>query len=147
MKYAHTNIIADDWQHLVRFYQEVFECVPVPPRRQQSGAWLERGTGLLNASLQGMHLRLPGYGDAGPTLEIFQYDRMEPNPTPTANRRGLGHLAFVVDDVAEVRKSVLALGGRDIGQIAETEVDGVGRLTFTYMADPEGNILEIQKWS
>jgi len=146
MKYAHTNIIADDWSALAQFYQEVFECRPVPPRRQQSGAWLDRGTGVEKASIQGMHLRLPGGGDSGPTLEIYQYAHMEPKPSPAPNRKGLGHLAFVVDDVAEVRRRVLAHGGSDIGQIAETHVEGVGTLTFVYMADPEGNLLEIQNW-
>lgn len=27
--YAHTNLIAEDWQALARFYQQVFGCVPV----------------------------------------------------------------------------------------------------------------------
>ncbi len=146
MKYVHTNIIADDWEKLAQFYQDVFDCVPVPPQRQLSGAWLDRGTGVPNASLQGMHLRLPGYGDAGPTLEIYRYEHMENRPATVANRKGLGHLAFAVDDVAEVRARVLAAGGTDVGQITETVVEGVGKLTFTYMADPEGNIIEIQHW-
>ncbi|MEO0559645.1 MAG: VOC family protein [Bacteroidota bacterium] len=146
MTYAHTNIIAADWQTLAQFYQEVFNCTPVPPRRQQSGAWLDRGTGVQNASIQGIHLRLPGGGDSGPTLEIYQYAHMESKPSPAPNRQGLGHLAFTVDDVAEIQAQVLAHGGRNIGQISETTVEGVGTLTFIYMADPEGNLLEIQNW-
>lgn len=145
--YRHTNLIAQDWQTLAQFYQDVFGCVPVPPTRKQSGAWLERGTGVPNATLEGVHLRLPGYGDSGPTLEVFQYEQMEDKPAPAANRRGYGHLAFEVDDVAEMRKRILDHGGQDLGEIAETDVPGVGRLVFTYITDPEGNILEIQRWS
>ena len=72
VKYAHTNIITKDWKKLADFYELVFSCTPVPPERDQKGSWLDKGTGVLNAHLQGMHLRLPGYDDNGPTLEIYQ---------------------------------------------------------------------------
>ena len=148
IKYVHTNIIAQDWQRLAKFYEEVFGCKPVPPQRDQSGDWLERGTGVSGAHLRGMHLRMPGWGENGPTLEIFQYDAMQEKPSPPlANRQGFGHIAFLVDDVASIREEILARGGRDIGQISETDVTGVGHLTFIYMTDPEENILEIQNWS
>jgi predicted enzyme related to lactoylglutathione lyase len=64
-----------------------------------------------------------------------------------ANRKGFSHIAFFVEDVAATRERVLKYGGRDIGEITQTEAPGVGKLTFIYMADPEGNILEIQHWS
>lgn len=147
IKYVHTNIISADWRRLAQFYQEVFDCQPVPPERDLSGEWLAQGTGVKGAALQGMHLRLPGYGGDGPTLEIFQYSQMEERPPAAANRKGLGHLAFLVDDVGATRQAVLAHGGQDLGQITRTQVPGVGELTLIYMTDPEGNILEIQHWS
>lgn len=146
-KYVHTNIVASNWQLLVTFYQEVFGCVPVPPQREQSGAWLEQATGVKNAALSGMHLRLPGYGDTGPTLEIFSYKEMLEKGHPAANRKGFGHIAFLVDDVASTRASILTHGGSDLGSITHNDIEGVGHLCFIYMADPEGNILEIQHWS
>lgn len=147
IKYVHTNIISDNWERLAEFYQEVFGCKPVPPHRDQSGPWLEQGTGVKDAHVRGVHLRLPGCGDDGPTLEIYQYDKMEEKPQAAANRKGLCHIAFQVDDVAATRQSVLDHGGKDLGQITKVEVPGVGRLTFIYMADPEDNIVEIQEWS
>lgn len=147
MRYAHTNIVARDWKRLVQFYCDVFSCVPVPPERDQSGDWLDRGTGVPNARINGMHLRLPGHGDKGPTLEIYQYEKIEPNSAPSPNRHGLGHLAFEVADVESIRNQILNHGGSEIGAISETSVEGVGQLTFVYMADPEGNILEIQCWN
>ena len=72
MKYVHTNLIAKDWRRLSAFYQEVFGCVPVPPERDLSGEWVDKATGISGAHIFGMHLRLPGYGDAGPTLEAFR---------------------------------------------------------------------------
>ena len=147
IKYVHTNIIAADWKRLAGFYKEVFECRPVPPERNQSGEWLERGTGVRGAALRGVHLRLPGHGENGPTLEIYSYAEMKDKPPPAANRQGLGHLAFSVSDVEEVRGEVLARGGKDLGEVTKTDIQEVGTLTFIYMTDPEGNILEIQHWS
>jgi hypothetical protein len=73
-KYAHTNLIAKDWRKLARFYEEHFGCTLVPPERDFKGPDLERGTGIPGAELRGAHLRLPGHGAEGPTLEIFNYN-------------------------------------------------------------------------
>ncbi len=145
-RYVHTNIISADWKKLIRFYIDVFNCRPVPPARGQSGEWLSRGTGVMDAALQGMHLRLPGYGEEGPTLEIYQYSRMEEKPEPAANRKGYGHIAFQVDDVRAVLGKILAHGGMAIGEVVTKELEGMGIITFTYAADPEGNLIELQRW-
>jgi len=146
-KYKHTNIIARDWRALAKFYQEVFGCVPVPPERDLSGSWLARGTGVPDARFCGAHLRLPGYGQDGPTLEIYQYSHNEPKPAPAANREGITHLAFEVEDVDQVTSDVLSHGGRKVGDITTAPVEGVGLLSFVYLADPEGNIIELQAWN
>jgi len=147
VRYAHTSIVARDWKSLAHFYETVFDCRPVLPERILSGMWLEAGTGVADASLEGIHLRLPGLSADGPTLEIFQYKQIESRLPPTANRQGLGHLAFAVDDVAATRLKVLDHGGSDNGQIVSAEIEDAGQLTFTYMADPEGNIIELQNWN
>lgn len=145
--FGHVNIIAEDWRRLSRFYQDVFGCVPVPPQRDLSGAWLEAGTGVPSAHLQGEHLRLPGLGEDGPTLEIYSYDHMLEKPAAAANRLGFGHLAFAVPDVAALLDRVVAHGGRPIGTVASISVAEKGIVTFVYAADPEENILELQSWS
>jgi catechol 2,3-dioxygenase-like lactoylglutathione lyase family enzyme len=96
------------------------------------------------AKLAGVHLRLPGWGDSGPTLEIFSYTRSESKAPPAANREGFSHIAFEVDDVAAALQSVIAHGGSGVGKVVSRDVEGVGRLTFVYAADPEGNILELR---
>jgi predicted enzyme related to lactoylglutathione lyase len=145
-RYKHTNIVARDWQGLAQFYEDVFGCVRVPPKRDLSGTWLEKGTGVKGAELSGVHLRLPGCGDDAPTLEVYQYAENEPKLPPAANREGLAHIAFQVDDVEESMAEVLANGGSKVGDIASSQIAGVGILTFVYLADPEGNIIELQAW-
>ena len=147
IRYAHTNIISENWAQLARFYQDVFDCTLVPPQRDQSGQWLEEGTGVKDARLSGVHLRLPGHGEDDPTLEIYSYSQMENKPPPLANRKGIGHLAFSVDDVAETLKNIMNRGGKALGKVTTREVPQVGQLTFVYATDPEGNIIEIQKWN
>lgn len=147
LKYVHTNIVAKDWKKLVKFYTDAFDCVPVPPERDLSGEWLDAGTGLKDAHLQGMHLRLPGCGDEGPTLEIYSYTKSEAGASEIfANRIGFGHIAFRVENVFEVYEKALKCGGLKLGEISSHKVEGVGILTFVYLTDPEGNIIEIQKW-
>jgi predicted enzyme related to lactoylglutathione lyase len=146
-RYTHTNLVARDWRRLARFYEEVFGCVPIPPGRDLAGDWLGRGTGVPGVRLRGVHLRLPGHGDAGPTLEVFTYEPLVEGPTPAPNRTGLGHLAFAVEDVGATADAVVAAEGRLLGQVVTTEVPGRGTLTFVYAADPEGNVVELQRWS
>jgi catechol 2,3-dioxygenase-like lactoylglutathione lyase family enzyme len=145
-RYRHTNLVAQDWRRLAAFYQRVFGCTPVPPERDLQGEWLDRSAGLDGAHLRGVHLRLPGCGPEGPTLELFQYEPAVAQAEPVANRHGWGHLAFAVPDVEGALAAVVAEGGRTLGQVSSVEVPGAGRLTVVYARDPEGNLLELQRW-
>jgi predicted enzyme related to lactoylglutathione lyase len=146
-RFAHTNLIAKDWRRLAGFYQQVFGCTAVPPERNLSGEWLEDATRVPNAEIHGMHLRLPGYGESGPTLEVFTYNPLEARPETAVNRPGFAHIAFAVDDVQAARDAVVAAGGHDLGEMVSVEIPGAGQVTFVYVTDPEENILELQEWS
>jgi predicted enzyme related to lactoylglutathione lyase len=143
-RYGHTNLIAKDWRALARFYEEQFGCTPVPPERDFKGLDLERGTGIPGAELRGVHLRLPGHGADGPTLEIFSYNLLEERPGVAFNRPGFGHIAFLVDDVPAARAAVLAAGGQPVGDVVTLTNAAGARLTWVYVTDPEGNVLELQ---
>jgi predicted enzyme related to lactoylglutathione lyase len=147
MKYVHTNIISENWQTLAQFYIKVFDCQLVPPIRNQSGQWLDKITGIPQAHIRGAHLRLPGYGAAGPTLEIYSYNNMEEKPLTLPHRKGFGHIAFEVEDVAAILEKVLEHGGSKQGEISGQQVAGVGYITVIYVKDPEGNIIELQNWN
>jgi predicted enzyme related to lactoylglutathione lyase len=146
-RYVHTNLIARDWPSLVKFYESVFGCVFVPPERNLSGPALEAGTGVKGSGLCGMHLRLPGYGLAGPTLEIFGYTHLEAGPTPVVNRAGFQHIAFEVPSVPDAQQAVLAAGGSAVGEIVTLAIGATRRVTWCYVTDPEGNIIELQSWT
>ena len=146
IKFAHTNIIAQNWEKLAQFYIDVFGCVPVYPERDMSGEWIDRITGITQVHIEGIHLQLPGF-ENGPTLEIFEYKHnLEERPVPKINRYGYAHIAFHVDDVDSVLDRFLSHGGTKYGQLVEKELPDLGILTVVYAKDPEGNIVEIQNW-
>lgn len=146
-RYVHTNLIAQDWKRLSLFYQKVFGCTPVPPERHYKGTDLERGTSVQGTELHGEHLRLPGYGDDGPTLEIYSYTVSEPAVTPAVNRPGFGHIAFSVDDVVKAKEIFLSSGGTSAGDVVTLQTSSGAKVTWCYLRDPEGNIVELQSWS
>lgn len=145
-RYGHTNLIARDWRRLAAFYVDQFGCVPVPPERHYGGAAIEAGTGVPRSGLDGTHLRLPGFGDDGPTLEIYTYDRAKAHLPPAANRLGWGHIAFQVDDVPATRAEVLERGGSRVGEVVTSLTSDGRQVTWCYVTDPEGNIVELQSW-
>ena len=142
-KYVHTNLIAKDWKILSEFYKVVFGCVVVPPERDYSGSALEAGTGVLNTTLRGVHLKLPG---SEATLEIYTYSIEEVGPSPAVNRPGFGHIAFEVDSVLDAQEEVIAAGGKSVGEIVNLSTTTGSRITWCYVTDPEGNIIELQTW-
>lgn len=148
VRFGHVNVIAEDWRRLADFYTRLFGCEFVPPERDYEGSDLSRGTGVADAALRGVHLRLPGHGDKGPTIEIYQYRRSEPRwAGMAANRLGFGHIAFQVDDVDAAREAVLEAGGRGVGEVVTLVTATGGQVTWCYVTDPEGNMIELQAWS
>jgi catechol 2,3-dioxygenase-like lactoylglutathione lyase family enzyme len=146
IRYAHTNLIARDWKRLAEFYERLFDCVPVSSERDHHGSKFEALTARDGAHARGRQLRLPGHGENGPTLEIFEYENGEEPLRPEITRPGFAHVAFEVPDVAKKRVEVIAAGGRDYGEVVTLDIPGAGRLTLCYMCDPEGNIVELQTW-
>ena len=145
IKYVHTNLVARDWKKLAKFYVKVFACKTKPPERNLKGRWLDSLTTVKNAHVKGIHLSLPGYREDGPTLEIFQYS---PNSAGVrgVNRPGFGHIAFAVENVQMALTKVKRHGGGAVGELISTEIRGVGKIEVVYARDPEGNIIELQKW-
>lgn len=116
-KYVHTNLVAHDWRRLAHFYQEVLGCVPVPPERNLCGPDYELGV---------------AGGAAVPTA---------------VNRPGFGHVAFSVTSVVEARDQFLRAGGSSVGDVVRTTISADEVVTWCYVRDPEGNIVELQSRS
>jgi catechol 2,3-dioxygenase-like lactoylglutathione lyase family enzyme len=146
-RFGHVNVTSPDWRRLAAFYTDVFGCEFVPPERDMRSADLDAATGLHDAHLTGAHLRLPGHGDSGPTIEIFTYDLLDAHPDARVDRPGWGHIAFQVPDVPAALAAVTSAGGGRIGDLVTTRTSDGRQVTWVYASDPDGNILELQAWS
>lgn len=146
IRYAHVNIVAKDWRKLMDFYVDVFDCEPVSSERNHHGEWADKLTDIDGVRVMGRHIRVPGHGENGPTIEIFTFDPQLDPPSKRVNAPGFGHIAFEVDDFEGVRNTVKKWGGSDYGEKVTIDIPGAGKLTLLYMKDPEGNIVELQEW-
>ena len=146
-RFGHVNVTARDWRRLAAFYTDVFGCEFVPPERDIRSTDLDAATGLHDAHLTGAHLRLPGFGDGGPTLEIFEYEELEAHPGAHIDRPGWGHVAFQVPDVPTALDAVTAAGGGRLGASVTMQTKDGRHVTWVYATDPEGNVVELQSWS
>ncbi|MDD3656589.1 MAG: VOC family protein [Atribacterota bacterium] len=57
------------------------------------------------------------------------------------------HISFVVDDVENCLAKLKENGGTTVGETVMGHIDSVVKIHVVYDKDPEGNIIEIQKWS
>lgn len=74
----------------------------------------------------------------GTEIELFSFPHPPPRPSrPEA--RGLRHLAFAVDDVAQCKQMLEAKGIA----VEEIRVDEYTQRRFTFFADPDGLPLEL----
>lgn len=146
-RFGHVNVTTTDWRRLAAFYEEVLGMEVVPPERDYRGPDLDAATGVSAAHLTGAHLRLPGLGADGPTLEIYQYDTVEAGRAPRVDRAGWGHVAFQVPDVPAAVAAFVAAGGSRVGEIITSTTKTGARVTWCYAADPDDNIVELQAWS
>jgi catechol 2,3-dioxygenase-like lactoylglutathione lyase family enzyme len=145
-RYVHTNLVARDWRALAAFYERVLGCVPVPPERHFSGPELETGSGVAGARLDGVHLLLPGQATGGSTLEVFAYSPSVARSAPRVNEPGFGHIAFQVASVPAAREEILREGGSAVGGVVTLETADGRHVTWCYVKDPEGNVVELQSW-
>jgi predicted enzyme related to lactoylglutathione lyase len=146
IKYVHTNIVAKNWEMLADFYIKVFNCKIVPPIRHYKGKDLDSAVKINNVKLSGVHLGLPGYNKSGPTLEIYSYYPSQSKQNRNVNTPGITHIAFEVSDVDKAYKKVIDHGGKKVGKIITLKRSDGKKVTWCYVKDPEGNMIELQKW-
>lgn len=146
-RFGHVNLTGRDWRRLAAFCADVFGCELVPPERDYRSPDLDAATGLTDAHLTGAHLRPPGLGPDGPTIEIYSYDQLAGHLGAAVDRPGWGHVAFAVPDVPAALDEVRAAGGAAHGEIVTLRTADGRHVTWCYATDPEGNIVELQAWS
>ncbi|MGH7203742.1 MAG: VOC family protein [Candidatus Levyibacteriota bacterium] len=103
------------------------------------GEFLDSVIGLKNAKTEFVMLQAP---DGQLSLEVIKYHQpVDPEGThaPAANRLGLGHMAFEVDDLEEIVAALKQKGHELVGELRTYE--NIWKLC--YIRGPEGIIVEL----
>jgi catechol 2,3-dioxygenase-like lactoylglutathione lyase family enzyme len=136
--FVHIGLVVEDLDETVRFLTLLgFDC---GRPGVFGGEWIDRIIGLENVTVEVVMARGPDGSD------IFEVVRFQSPPAgaaqeqaPAANRPGLRHIAFKVDDVRAVVDRVREAGWDTIGEIVDYE----SMFLLCYVRGPEGLIVEL----
>jgi catechol 2,3-dioxygenase-like lactoylglutathione lyase family enzyme len=135
--FVHVCLVVEDLDETVRFLALLgFDC---DEPAVYSGEWIDRIIGLENATVEVVMARVPDGSDVFEVVRFHSPSAGAQEPAPAANRPGLRHIAFTVDDVRGVVDRVREAGWETIGEIVNYE--NVYRLC--YVRGPEGLIVEL----
>lgn len=137
-KFVHVGLVVENLDETVRFLTLLgFDC---REPRAFTGEWIDRIIGLENVTVE-IVMAVPRDGS-----DVFEVARFHSpsagspdEPALAANRPGLRHVAFEVDDLAGVVDRVRAAGWQTVGDIVDFE----NRFLLCYVRGPEGLIVEL----
>jgi catechol 2,3-dioxygenase-like lactoylglutathione lyase family enzyme len=135
--FVHVGLVVEDLDEMVRFLALLgFNC---GQPAVFSGEWIDRIVGLENVTVELVMARAP---DGSDMFEVVRFHSPSPGagePEPAANRPGLRHIAFTVDDVRGVVDRVREAGWDTVGEIVDFE----HTFLLCYVRGPEGLIIEL----
>ena len=134
--FVHIGLVVEDLEETVRFLSLLgFDC---GTPGMFSGEWIDRIIGLENASVEVVMARTPDGSDVFEVVRFHSPSIGAREPAPAANRPGLRHVAFKVDDVSGVVGRIREAGWETVGEIVE-----VKPFLLCYVRGPEGLIVEL----
>jgi catechol 2,3-dioxygenase-like lactoylglutathione lyase family enzyme len=135
--FVHIGRVVEDLDETVRFLRLLgFDC---SEPGVFSGEWIDRIIGLENATVELVMARGPEGSDVFEIVRFHSPAAAAQEPAPAANRPGLRHVAFKVDDVRGVVDRVRAAGFDTVGEIANFE----DTFLLCYVRGPGGLIVEL----
>jgi catechol 2,3-dioxygenase-like lactoylglutathione lyase family enzyme len=135
--FVHVGLVVDDLDETVRFLSLLGLDCGKPG--VHSGDWIDRIIGLENATVETVMVRAP---DGSDVFEVVRFESPSAEAqelSPAANRPGLRHVAFKVDDVRGVVDRVREAGWETVGEIVDYE----NTFLLCYVRGPEGLIVEL----
>jgi catechol 2,3-dioxygenase-like lactoylglutathione lyase family enzyme len=104
-----------------------------------SGEWIDRIIGLENVTFEVVMARAPDGSDMFEVVRFHSPSGRAQELAPAANRPGLRHVAFTVEDVRGVVDRVREAGWETVGEIVDFE----NMFLLCYVRGPEGLIVEL----
>jgi catechol 2,3-dioxygenase-like lactoylglutathione lyase family enzyme len=135
--FVHVGLVVEDLEETVRFLALLgFDC---GEPGVFSGEWIDRIIGLENVTVEVVMARAPDGSDVFEVVRFHSPTADAGEPAPAANRPGLRHIAFTVDDVRAVVDRVQEAGWDTTGEIVDYE----NVFLRCYVRGPEGLIVEL----
>jgi catechol 2,3-dioxygenase-like lactoylglutathione lyase family enzyme len=135
--FVHIGLVVEDLDETVRFLTLLgFDC---SSPAVFSGQWIDRVVGLENATVEVAMARAPDGSDMFEVVRFQSPSACAQERAPAANRPGLRHVAFQVDDVRGVVARVREGGWETVGEIVDFE----NKFLLCYVRGPEGLIVEL----
>ncbi len=104
-----------------------------------SGEWIDRIVGLEDVTVEVVMARAPDGSDVFEVVRFRSPSADTQELAPAANRPGLRHIAFKVDDLHAVVARVREAGWEPVGEIVNYE----NTFLLCYVRGPEGLIVEL----
>jgi catechol 2,3-dioxygenase-like lactoylglutathione lyase family enzyme len=135
--FVHIGLVVEDLVETVRFLTLLgFDC---SEPGVFSGRWIDQIIGLDEVTVQTVMARAPDGSDIFEVVRFHSPSAGTQEPAPAANRPGLRHVAFKVDDVRVVVDRVREAGWDTVGEIVDFE----DTFLLCYVRGPEGLIVEL----
>jgi catechol 2,3-dioxygenase-like lactoylglutathione lyase family enzyme len=135
--FVHIGLVVEDLDETVRFLELLgFDC---GEPSTFGGEWIDRIIGLENAKVEVVMARGPDGNDMFEVVRFESPSASAQEPAPAANRPGLRHVAFKVDDLRGVVDRVREAGWETVGEIVDYE----NTFLLCYVRGPEGLIVEL----
>jgi catechol 2,3-dioxygenase-like lactoylglutathione lyase family enzyme len=136
-KFVHIGLVVEDLDATVRFLALLgFDC---SEPGVFSGEWIDRIIGLEDVTVEVVMVRAPDGSDIFEVVRFHSPSAGAREPAPSANRPGLRHVAFEVDDMRSVVDRVQEAGWDTVGEIVDFE----NTFLLCYVRGPEGLIVEL----
>jgi catechol 2,3-dioxygenase-like lactoylglutathione lyase family enzyme len=135
--FVHMGLVVEDLDETIRFLSLLgFDC---GTPGEFSGEWIDRIIGLEDVTVEVVMARGPDGRDIFEVVRFRSPSAGAQEPAPAANRPGLRHVAFTVDDVRGVVDRVREAGWETVGEIVDYE----STFLLCYVRGPEGLIVEL----
>ena len=135
--FVHVGLVVEDLDEAVRFLALLgFDC---GEPAVFGGEWIDRIIGLENVPVVVVLARTPDGSDTFVVVRFHSPSAGAQEPAPAANRPGIRHIAFTVDDVRGVVDRVREAGWETVGEIVDYE----NTYLVCYVRGPEGLIVEL----
>ena len=135
--FVHVGLVVEDLDEMVRFLALLgFNC---GDPGVFSGEWIDRIIGLENVTVEVVMARAPDGSDMFEVVRFHSPSVGAQEPAPAANRPGLRHIAFTVDDVRGVVDRVREAGWDTVGEIVNYQ----NMFLLCYVRGSEGLIVEL----